>query len=84
MWVERFKAALVLEEPDTIAALLDEMPRFETRQEVEEAAYLLLQASEMIEQQKRLTAHTLQHHKSTIDFLKSSQTPADSSLNIKL
>jgi hypothetical protein len=84
MWLNEFKAALVLEQIDTISSLIDEIPHFETLEEIEQAAYLLQQASELAESNKRQTTQTLQHLKSTIDYLKSSQTPTDSSLNIKL
>lgn len=84
MWLDEFKAALVLEETDRIAGLVDSMPPFETLKEIEQAAYLLQQASELIERNKRQTAQTLIQLKNTLDFLKSAQTPTDSSLNIKL
>lgn len=84
MWLNEFKAALILEQIDTISSLIDEIPHFETLEEIEQAAYLLQQASKLAESTKRQTTQTLQHLKSTIDYLKSSQTPTDSSLNIKL
>ncbi len=84
MWLSKFKTALVLEEIDQIAALAEEMPHFDSVKEMEEAAYLLHQAGELMVQNKRQTAQTLKQLKNTLDFLKSTQTHSGSSLNIKL
>ncbi|MBN2870991.1 MAG: hypothetical protein JXK04_08570 [Campylobacterales bacterium] len=84
MWLSKFKAALVLEETDRIATLAEEMPLFDSPQEMEEAAYLLNQARELMEQNKLQTAQTLKQLKNTLDFLKSTQAHSASSLNIKL
>lgn len=83
MWLTRLKTALVLEEIDRIEALIDEMPLFSTLEEMEEAAYLLHQTKELVERNKSQTSHALRQLKSTIDFLKSTQTLPPSSLNLK-
>lgn len=84
MWLAKFKTALVLEEIDQISALTETMPPFESLEEMEEAAYLLHQAKELMIQNKLQTAQTLQQLKNTLDFLKSTQSLGTSSLNIKL
>ncbi len=84
MWLTKFKTALVLEEIDKLATLLDEMPQFSSLQEMEEAAYLLRQATELLMRNKHETALTLKHLKNTLEFLKTAQSPSNSALNIKL
>lgn len=84
MWLSQFKTALVLEETDRISALLEKMPVFDSLKEMEEAAYLLLQAKELIKRNKLQTAQTLKQLKTALDFLKSTQSTPASSLNIKL
>lgn len=84
MWLTKFKTALVLEETDKIVPLLEEMPHFESLAEMEEAAYLLRQATELVTHHKHETAQVLRQLKNTLEFLKSTPTPSDSSLNIKL
>lgn len=84
MWLARLKTALVLEEIEQISALSEEMPIFDSLAEMEEAAYLLLQAKELVLRNQQQTAQTLKQLKTTIDFLKSTHTDSSSSLNIKL
>lgn len=83
MWLTRFKTALVLEDFESIAALLDEMPQFETLQQIEEASYLLAQTKSAVEKNKSQTTHVLQQLKNSLNFLKSTQTEPPSSLNLK-
>lgn len=83
MWLTRFKTALVLEDFESIAALLDEMPQFETLQQIEEASYLLAQTKSAVEKNKSQTTHVLQQLKNSLNFLKSTQTEPPFSLNLK-
>jgi hypothetical protein len=83
MWLTKLKTALVLEEIASISSLLDEMPQFDTLEQMEEAAYLLMQSKALLEHHKTETAHTLQLIKSTIDFLKSTHIEPPSTLNLK-
>lgn len=84
MWLIKFKKALILEEISQISSLLDEMPQFNTLQEIEEAAYLLIEGQKLLERNKHKTALAMQQLKNTIDFLKSTQNIQASSLNLKL
>lgn len=83
MWLKKLKTALVLEEIERISILIDEMPQFQNFEEMEEALYLLAQSKTLLEQHKNQTAHTLQQLKNSLNFLKSTQTQASSSLNVK-
>lgn len=83
MWLTKLKTALVLEEIERISALLDEMPRFDTIEQIEEAAFLLQQSKTLLEQKKTQTAQTLQQLKNSLDFLKSASTQEAHSLNLK-
>ncbi|MFY9143604.1 hypothetical protein [Sulfuricurvum sp.] len=83
MWSTKLKIALVLEEIDQISSLLEEMPQFDTLEQMEEAVYLLLQSKTLLEHQKSETAQALQQLKNTLDFLKSTQVEPPSTLNLK-
>jgi hypothetical protein len=83
MWLTKLKTALVLGQIDRISSLLDEMPVFETLEEMEQAAYLLQHTKTFLEEGKTQTAQSLQQLKNTINFLQSTQTDQPSSLNIK-
>ncbi len=84
MWLTSFKTALVLEDFESIATLLDEMPQFETHQQMEEAFYLLVQTKTSIEKNKSQIAHIMQQLTNNLNFLKSTQIDPPSSLNLKL
>lgn len=84
MWLTKLKAAFVLGQMDQIASLINEMPTFETLEEMEQAAFLLQHVQTLLEEEKAKTAQTLQQLKSTINFLQSTQTDLPSSLNLKL
>jgi hypothetical protein len=83
MWLTKLKTALVLEDIEQLSSLLDEMPQFETIEQMEEASYLLIQTKTLIEKSKLHTAQILQQLKNNLNFLKSTQTEAPSSLNLK-
>lgn len=83
MWLTKFKTALVLEDFESISALLTDMPQFATLQQMEEASYLLAQTKTLVEKNKSQTAHVLQQLKNNLNFLKSTQTEPPSSLNLK-
>lgn len=83
MWLSKLKTALVLEEIERISSLLDEMPQFDTIEQMEEAAFLLQQSKTLLEQKKIQTAQTLQQLKNSLDFLKSTETQQAHSLNLK-
>lgn len=83
MWLTKLKTALALGEMEHISSLIDEMPVFETFEEMEQAAYLLNHAKTLIENEQSQTSHALQQLKNTLNFLKSTQTDHPSSLNLK-
>jgi hypothetical protein len=83
MWLKNLKKALILEEDDTLEALIEEMPQFTTLQEMGEASYLLMQTQMYLEKNKLEKGQILQQLKNTLDFLKSTQTDSPSSINLK-
>ncbi|MDO9056291.1 MAG: hypothetical protein Q7U69_07040 [Sulfuricurvum sp.] len=83
MWLTKLKTALILEDFETLSSLLDEMPQFDTLQQIEEASYLLAQSKTSLEKNRAETAHILQQLKNSLNFLKSTQTEPPSSLNLK-
>ena len=84
MWLTNFKKAIILKEFETLAHLIDEMPHLESLLEMEEAAYLLDHAKNLLETEKSATLVSLQQIKNTIDFLKATESTPASSLNLKL
>ncbi len=83
MWLNKLKTALVLGQLDRIASLINEMPTFDTLEEMEQAAYLLQNVKIFLEEGKAETSQILHQLKNTINFLQSTQTDQPASLNLK-
>ena len=83
MWLTRFKTALVLEDMDQIAELIESLPSFQNVEEMEEAFYLLQQSKEVLEHKKLQSAKTMHQLKDSLEFLKSTRHTPTSSLNLK-
>lgn len=83
MWLSEFKKALILKELDKLDTLTSNMPQFETINEMEEAFYLLNQSLILAESEKSAALIALQQIKTTLEFLKSTETTLPSSLNLK-
>ncbi|MFA6145049.1 MAG: hypothetical protein WCW84_04410 [Sulfurimonas sp.] len=84
MWLKEFKKALFLKDFDALDSLIDQMPQMESLEQMEEAAYLLLNAKTLIESEQATTLHSMQQLKNTIDFLKATENNASPTINIKL
>ena len=83
MWLAKLKKALILEDIEQLSILLDEMPQFDSIEQMEEASYLLIQTKALIENHKSHTAQIMQQLKNNLNFLKSTQIESPSSLNLK-
>lgn len=83
MWLTKLKTALLLGQLDRIASLINEMPTFDTLEEMEQAAYLLQNVKIFLEEGKAETSQILHQLKNTINFLQSTQTDQPASLNLK-
>ena len=84
MWLKEFKKALFLKDFDALDSLIGQMPKMESLAQIEEAAYLLLNAKMLIESEQVATLHSMQQLKNTIDFLKATENNASPTINIKL
>ena len=84
MWLTKLKIAIVEKDTDTLDKLLENMPTFSDIKEIEQAAYLLKEASELMHTLRDETSNSIKHIKKNIDFLRSSEDPEISKLDIKL
>jgi hypothetical protein len=83
MWLTKLKTALVLEDIEALSILIDNMPQFETIEQMEEALYLLIEIKTYLEKSKTQAAQILQQLKNNLNFLKSTQPQPAHSLNLK-
>ena len=83
MWLTSLKIAIVEKNTDKINKLLDELPQLEDKADIEQAIYLLREASELVHTLKDKTSASMKQMKKNIDFLKSTQVQTTNKLDIK-
>jgi hypothetical protein len=83
MWLKRFKIAIVQKDIEAIDTLLSEIPSFETRQEMEEAAWLTKEALSLMTTLQDENEKSLQQLRKNREFLKSTQDERPSRFDIK-
>lgn len=84
MWLTNFKIALIEKNTKKLSELMEEVPQLEKLEDVEQAIFLLKQATELVESLKNETALSMQKIKTHILFLQSTQTPKQTKLDITL
>ncbi len=84
MWLNNLKIAIIEKDTDKINKLLDNLPELEKAQEIEEAIYLLREASELLHTLKDETSRSMAQIKKNLQFLRSTDIPTSKKLDIKL
>ena len=83
MWLTKIKIAIVEKNSEKINLLLDEVPQFENKHDMEEAMYLLREAAELVYTLKDGTEQSMKQIKKNMNFLKSTQAPTANKLDLK-
>lgn len=83
MWLNRLKIAIVEKNPDALAKLLDDVPQLQDPKEIEEAIYLLKEATSLMERLKDETKASMKQIKKNLDFLRSTDIRTSKKLDIK-
>jgi hypothetical protein len=63
---------------------MDDIPQLEDIKNIEEALYLLREASELVHTLKDETAHTMKQIQKNLKFLRSTESPTSNKFDIKL
>ena len=84
MWLNKFKIAIASQNTDAIDKLLNKMPQFCELDQMQEAQYLLKEASSLAKTLQNETLVSMQQIKRNLKFLKSTQTNSKSTLDISL
>ena len=69
MWLNRLKVAVVQRDTELLETLLDDLPLLEDARDIEEALYLLAEATKIVQELKDETAASMVQMKKNIDFL---------------
>ncbi len=83
MWLTNIKIAIVEKNTDKLNLLLDEAPKFENKQDMEEAMYLLREAAELVYKLQDETSVSMKQMKKNMDFLKSTASKPLNTFDIK-
>jgi len=82
MWLNRFKIALIQKDIPQLEALVDNLPHLEKAEEIDEALNLLAAATTFMTELRDETQTSMIQMQKNIKFLKSTQAPLVSNLDI--
>ena len=83
MWLSKLKIAIVEKNTENLVKLVDDIPKLQSKQEIEEAIYLLREASQLVHSLKDETAHSMNQIQKNLKFLRSSEVSTPNSIDIK-
>ena len=84
MWLKQLKIAVVERNIDKINELMDDIPQLEKKEEIESAIYLLKEATNLVQGLKDKTKKSMIQMKKNIAFLRATEAPKTSKLDIRL
>jgi len=82
LWLNALKGAVVQENTEQLEKLLENVPRFDTLQEMKTALYLFEEAKRVVEGLKKETTHSMVQMKKNIDFLNSTTVDKKASFDV--
>lgn len=74
MWVNELKVAIVQEDVEKIDTLLDDVPNLSDKKEIEEAVYLLREASLLLHTLQDEVSVSMQKIQKNIKFIRSTES----------
>lgn len=83
MWLNKLKIAIVEKNPDSLSKLLSDVPQLESQKKIEEAVYLLKEATALMNSLKDETKISMNLIKKNLDFLRSSEIRTSKKLDIR-
>ncbi len=83
MWLTKLKVALIEKNTDSLGELLDNIPQLSDAKEVQEAIYLLKEASELIHTLKDETTSSMKRIQKNLAFLRSTEMPSRKLLDVR-
>jgi len=84
MWLNKLKIAIIEKNVDLLSELADNIPELTDAKDIQEAIFLLREASELVHTLKDKTSNSMKQIKKNIDFLRSTEIPTSKKLDIKL
>jgi hypothetical protein len=82
MWLNKLKIAIIEKDFLSLEKLLDDIPKLSDKQEVEQAIYLLKEATHIVEDFKSETQNSMIQIKKNINFLNSARADKTAKFDI--
>ena len=82
MWLKELKIALIQKDITKLEELVGNLPHLEKTEEIDEALHLLAAATTLLIELRDETQTSMKQMQKNIDFLKSTQAPLTSKLDI--
>ncbi|MGE4420158.1 MAG: hypothetical protein AB7D38_10070 [Sulfurimonas sp.] len=83
MWLTKLKIAVVEKNPNALSKLLSDVPQLENQKEIEEALFLLREATALMKNLKEETQASMRQIKKNLDFLRSTDISTSKKLDIR-
>jgi len=83
MWLNNLKIAIIEKNTDKLNELMDNLPQLTKKEEIEQAIYLLREASELVYTLKDETSDSMKQIKKNLQFLRSTEIPTSIRLDIR-
>ncbi|MBW6488267.1 hypothetical protein [Sulfurimonas sp.] len=83
MWLNKLKIAIIEKNPNALGKLLDDVPQLQDPKEIQEAIYLLKEATSLMESLRDETKASMKQIKKNLDFLRSTDIPTSKKLDIR-
>jgi len=84
MWLSKLKIAVIEKDVVKLKKLLDNVPKLQEDREVQEALYLLEEATLQMQKSKDEVLVSMRQIKKNVDFLRSTETGSLKNLDIRL
>ena len=83
MWLTNLKIAIVEKNTDRLNELVEDIPQLEKKEDINQAIYLLKEATELVLSLQNETSTSMKQMKKNINFLKSTEHKTSNRLDIK-
>lgn len=83
MWLTKLKIAIIEKNTDALSKLMDDIPQLEREKDIDEAIYLLREATELVHTLKDEASASMKQIKKHIDFLRSTDIWTSKRLDIR-
>jgi len=81
MWLNQFKIALIEKNTDKLDLLMEDLPSFSDPKDIEQALYLLQEATTLVQELKDKTNASMQIMRKNISFLDATQDVSSQRFN---